>query len=185
MGQAGWSGMKWHFVFGLALLAAGCSPDSEPAARRDGATASPGASATPGAGKRVMTPEGLGQLRIGAAVPAGSDGEAGCRDLAGEGWKNAYAMASGGVIRRISVRAGSGVVLEEGIGPGTGEAALRAAIPGLRSEPDKYLPAPAKVLTVPFSGDGPTLRFDIGQDGRIAQMSAGLMPEIGLVEGCG
>jgi hypothetical protein len=175
-------GMKSLSICGLALLAAACSPESEPGARRDGAAAEALAvSAT----RAVMTPEGLGQLRIGGAVPAGWGREEGCRDLAGDGWKNAYAMARGGVIRRISVRAGSGVVLEEGIGPGTGEAALRAAIPGLRAEADKYRPAPAKVLTVPFSGDGPTLRFDIGADGRIAQMSAGLMPEMGLVEGCG
>lgn len=180
--------MRTQFLSGLLLMAAACSPDREPANRPD-PTAGPKSSATVGSpsavAKKTMTPEGLGGLRIGETMPAGWQREEGCRDLAGEGWHNAYAMASGGVIRRISVRAGSGVTLAEGIGPGTSEAALVAAIPGLRSEPDKYLPAPAKVLTVPFSGAGPTLRFDIGPDGRIAQMSAGLMPEIGLVEGCG
>lgn len=172
-------------LFALSVLTAGCS--GEPAANPD-ATATPAVSARapqPSASP-IMSPDGLGQLRIGGPVPAswGRSDQA-CRDLAGDGYPGAYAMARGGVIRRISARAGSGVVLEEGFGPGAPEARLTTAIPGLRAEAHKYLAAPAKVLTVPFSGDGPTLRFEIDGAGRIALMSAGVMPEIAMVEGCG
>lgn len=188
------------------LLASACSQDpaAPPADGGEGgesstaaggeassATPAPGASssATPAAGSKTLRPEGLGTLRIGGKVPASwpvvSGGSDGCRDLAAEGYPGVYAIYADGAIRRISARIGSGITIEDGIGPGSTQQALTDAIPGLRSEPHKYLGPPANYMTVPYSGDGPTLRFEIDMQQKIALMSAGLMPQLAYVEGCG
>lgn len=80
---------------------------------------------------------------------------------------------------------GGAVTRVEGIGAGASEAQVRAAFPGFREEPHKYEDAPATYLTAPGADTGgPALRFEIGQDGKVAAIHVGTMPELGYVEGC-
>lgn len=140
----------------------------------------------------VLTPEGLGALRIGQAVPAGSGwAERGaqisdsCRTVASPAHPGVYAIAEDGKVRRITVGQGSDVKLVEGLGVGAAEAEVRAAFPGFREEPHKYSEAPAKYLTAPNAAGGDrALRFEIGPDGKLALIHAGTLPVLAYVEGC-
>ena len=186
----------------LALLVA-CSsqssPDAEPAAD-DIVSVIPAtpmapnktAPATdPAPSANTLTLAGLGDLRIGAAVPATSrwreeevQASETCRVLTSPDYPRAYAIAEGGKIRRISIGEGSQVKLAGGIAPGTGEAAVKKQF-AFTATPHKYVDAPAKYLTAPDAGSGrPALRFEIGSDGRVSQIHAGTMPVLGYVEAC-
>lgn len=175
----------------LALLA--CSPSADRDA--DKAAGSPPPSATPvtiadGADPNVLRLEGLPSLRIGQPVPAGSSFTvrgtqipgSDCRTLGSPDYPGVHVIASGDEVRRISVSEASAVRLVEGIGPGAAEAEVRAAFPGLLTEPHKYVAAPAKYLSQP--GANPRLRFEIGADGKVGRIHVGLSPELGYVEGC-
>lgn len=189
----------------LALLAA-CSSqpsnDADPAAEDGSSTAAP---AGPAASKPsapaapddtaqaadILSLAGLGDLRIGEAVPAGSSwGEKGaqvsdaCRVLSSPDYPGAYAIAEGGKVRRISLGQQSTVTLAEGIGPGASEAAVKRHFP-FPETPHKYVEAPAKYLTAPNAGSGASaLRFEIGSDGKVSQIHVGTMPVLGYVEAC-
>lgn len=194
----------------LALAACSQAPDgqtdaeiaateSAAATTDDGAlTEAPGAPAAatgtpvppPGGGK-VLALEGLGDLRVGEPVPKGSSfAERGaqigaeCRTVSSADYPGVYAITQGegGPVRRITVGARSDVKLAEGIGVGASEAAVRAAYPGLSASPHKYVGAPAKYLTQ--RGGDPRLRFEIDENGRVSLIHAGLMPQLGYVEGC-
>ncbi|MCJ2179751.1 hypothetical protein [Novosphingobium album (ex Hu et al. 2023)] len=140
----------------------------------------------------VLEPEGLGELRIGKAVPAGS----GWRDLAAKDpdvchifesgdFPGVYAIVENGKVRRITAGEEAGVTLADGIGVGASEAAVKAAYPGFKSEPHAYDSDPAKYLTDPAAGERhPGLRFEIGQDGKVSLIHAGTMPDLTYVEGC-
>lgn len=151
----------------------------------------PAPTASPAAGKTLAL-EGLGELRIGAAVPKGSswaergaqiDGD--CRTVSSPRYPGVYAIVSEGKVRRISVGQRSDVKLAEGIGAGATEREVRQWFDGFRAEPHKYEPAPAKYLTAPNAASGdPALRLEIGQDGKVSVMHVGTMPVLGYVEGC-
>lgn len=135
--------------------------------------------------------EGLGELRVGKPVPAGSSFAergaqigAGCRTVTSPAHPGVYAITAGkgGPVRRITVGQRSDVQLIEGIAVGATEREVLAAFPGFRASPHKYVDAPAKYLTQP--GTDPRLRFEIGEDGRVSLIHVGLMPELGYVEGC-
>jgi hypothetical protein len=140
----------------------------------------------------VLTLEGLGILRIGDPVPAGSSwGErgaqipGGCRTISSPDFLGVYAIVEEGVVRRITVGGQSKVKLTEGVGPGASEAEVRAAFPGVREEPHKYVESPAKYLTSPSAASGdPALRFEIDLEGGVGLMHVGTMPVLGYVEGC-
>ena len=195
------SGMK-HFAptlapaLAFALLAACSSPsddeaavpadDGDIAAEATGTTPTPTATPTQASAK-TLTLDGLGGLTIGKPVPAGSSFAAGegqigngCETLSSPDWPGVYAMRTGGVVKRISVSDGSGVTLEEGVGPGSTIADVRAAFPGFRETPHKY--TDGKYLTQP--GDDPRLRFETDPDGTVSIIHVGVMPELGYVEGC-
>ena len=142
---------------------------------------------------KVLALEGLGDLRIGQAVQKGSSwkergaqtGDA-CRTVSSPDFPGVYAIMEGGAVRRITVGQRSDVKLVEGIGVGSSEKDVVAAFPGFRSEPHKYVEAPAKYLTAPNAASGDVaLRFEIGQDGKVSMMHVGTMPVLGYVEGCG
>jgi hypothetical protein len=77
------------------------------------------------------------------------------------------------------------VKLAEGMGVGATEAEVRAAFPGFREEPHKYVEPPAKYLTAPDAEKGaPALRFEIGAGRKVSLIHVGIMPVLGYVEGC-
>jgi hypothetical protein len=140
----------------------------------------------------VLTSAGLGVLRIGEAVPAGSNwGQrgaqipGGCTTISSPDFPGAHAIVEEGQVRRITIGERSDVKLAEGIGTGATEARVRAAFPGFVEEPHKYVEAPAKYLTAPDAErGGPALRFEIGADRKVRLIHAGTMPVLGYVEGC-
>lgn len=198
--------MKPIFPAMLILLSlGGCSPEptGSPDAPPDALNASqaptappPAPSPSPPAEARpaadVLTLAGLGALKIGAAVPAGSGwAERGaqisdeCRTVSSPDFPGVYAIVEGGKVRRITVGERSAVKLIEGIGVGASEAQVRAAFPGFRQEPHEYGELPAKYLTAPNAPGGDNaLRFEVGADGKVSLIHVGTMPVLGYVEGC-
>ena len=190
----------------LALCLAACSP--EPAEAPDAALMAednsgtlapapappqaPPVPATTRAAPIPLTLEGLGALKIGEAVPAGSGwAERGgqipgpCRTISSPDFPGVYAIVEEGKVRRITIGERSRVKLAEGIGTGASEAELRAAFPGLREQPHQYVEPPGKYLTAPNAADGnPALRFEVGRDGKVSLVHIGTMPVLGYVEGC-
>lgn len=137
----------------------------------------------------MLALEGLGDLVIGQPIPRGSSfAERGaqinetCRTVSSPEFPGVYAITEGGQVRRITVGQRSDVELAEGIGVGATEAEVLSAFPGFRATPHKYVATPGKYLTQP--GSDPRLRFEIGEDGRVSLIHAGLMPQLGYVEGC-
>lgn len=172
-----------------ATQSAAATTDDRALADAAAAPATP--AATPTASGGVLALEGLGDLVIGEPVPAGSSfAERGaqigdtCRTVSSPQFPGVYAITEGkgGPVRRITVGGRSTVKLAEGIGVGATEQEVRAAFPGFRSTPHKYFSAPGRYLTQP--GSDPRLRFEIGTDAKVSLIHAGLMPELGYVEGC-
>lgn len=199
--------MKQNLAAALALCLAACSseptdaPDAAPAANESApsAAAAPSPAAPPAApadapaAANVLTLEGLGGLRIGDAVPAGGSWaergaqipDSNCRTISSPDFPGVYAIVEEGKVRRVTVGERSDVKLIEGIGTGASEAEVRAAFPGFRETPHKYVEAPAKYLTAPNAGSGdPALRFEIGADRRVSLIHVGTEPVLGYVEGC-
>ncbi|MCD2315570.1 hypothetical protein LQ954_05345 [Sphingomonas sp. IC-11] len=141
---------------------------------------------------RILALEGLGDLRIGAAVPSGGswaergaqiDGD--CRTVSSPRFPGVYAIVTAGKVRRITVGERSDVKLVEGIGVGSREQDVKRAFGGFREERHEYEQAPAKYLTAPNARSGdPALRFEIGQDRKVSLIHVGTMPVLGYVEGC-
>lgn len=189
----------------LALLAAAaCAACSqEPAAPSPQPTAA-AASATPAApapasvappatpSPETLTLAGLGALRIGEPVPAGSGwAERGaqasdtCRIVTSPDYPGVYAIVEDGKVRRVSAGQRARVTLAEGIGVGATEAEVRAAFPGFREEPHAYVAAPGKYLTAPGAAAGdPALRFEIDAARQVSEIHVGTMPVLGYVEAC-
>jgi hypothetical protein len=155
-------------------------------------TARQSAHARPVASVRVIGPAGLGDLRIGRSVPRGTLWRAraaqeggGCSTVSSPNYPGIYAMVVDGVVKRITVGKRSNVKLASGVGVGATERLVRGRFDGLRAEPHKYDPAPAKYLTGLKSASGQSsVRFEIGTDRRVSMLHVGTMPELGYVEGC-
>lgn len=201
--------MRYHLhassAFAIALLLGACSPNAEQpnAGAPDNRTSVSNAAntaaeplpventATPASAKTIGL-EGLGDLRIGEAVPKGSSwAERGaqtsdaCRTVSSPDYPGVYAIVTEGKVRRITVGKSSDVKLVEGIGVGATEADVKKWFAGFRAEPHKYEDAPAKYLTAPNAASGdPAVRFEIGQDGKVSLIHVGTMPVLGYVEGC-
>lgn len=164
------------------------APTPSPSAEQPAA----GASISPPSPGKTLALEGLGTLRIGAAVPRGGswaergaqiDGD--CRTVSSPSYPGVYAIVSGGKVRRITVGERSDVRLIEGIGVGASERDVKRAFAGFREAPHEYERAPAKYLTAPNARRGePALRFEIGQDRKVSLIHVGTMPVLGYVEGC-
>ncbi|WP_392353434.1 hypothetical protein V8F63_12420 [Brevundimonas sp. LF-1] len=164
--------------------------------------------AAPTAAADVLTPQGYGPLRIGmtqaevdAAVgppPANAaDAEPSeCRQYQPpRGPKGVLVMLEQGVLTRLTAIKGSDVKTETGIGVGSDGEQVKALY-GAAAEatPHKYQDAPAAYVTIwPGRNDllnthvmdpaARGLRFEIGQDGKVAFIHAG-GPSIQYVEGC-
>lgn len=142
--------------------------------------------------RKILSLEGLGNLRIGEAAPAGSSwAERGaqesdiCRTITSPDYPGVYAIVEQGKVRRITLGQRSTVKLVEGIGVGSTEADVKKWFAGFREEAHKYEPAPAKYLTAPNAESGdPALRFEIGQDRKVKLIHVGTMPVLEYVEGC-
>lgn len=151
----------------------------------------PAATGTPAAMRdaKVLTVEGLGDLVIGKPVPSGSSfklrgaqASDTCLLYSSPDYPGVYAIVEKNQVRRITVGKGSDVKLVEGVGVGATEAKVKEWFGGFRATPHEYVDAPAKYLTQP--GNDPRLRFEIGADGRVSLIHAGLTPQLGYVEGC-
>lgn len=185
-------------VLAVALAACSSEPAKAPEQPGETATASAVPPGTPSAANpasadgKVLSLEGLGDLRIGQAVPAGSSwAERGaqesdaCRTITSPDYPGVHAIVEQGKVRRITLGQGSEVTLIEGIRVGSREADVQKWFAGFREEPHKYEAAPAKYLTAPNAKSGdPALRFEIGQDGKVKLIHIGTMPVLGYVEGC-
>ena len=182
-------------MLALAACSGGDDGPSETEATSSATSApptTPSPSAETPAPTPVLTLEGLGDLRIGFAIPQNSTWSApnvqasdGCTMYSSPDYPDTWVMVTGGLVRRISVGPESDVKLIEGIGAGATEAEVRSYFGGFRETPHKYEEAPAKDLTAPNADSGDTaLRFEIGADGKVSQMHVGTMPELGFVEGC-
>jgi hypothetical protein len=140
----------------------------------------------------VLTLEGLGELRLGEPVPAGSNwAERGaqipgsCGTISSLDFPAVHAIVENDVVRRITIGAQSKLTLREGIGTGASEAEVRSVFSDLLEEPHKYVENPAKYLTTPnAAGGAPALRFEFGREGRVSLIHVGTMPVLGYVEGC-
>lgn len=168
-----------------AQSAAATTDDS---ALSEASNARAGATGTTAPG-RMLTLEGLGELVIGQPVPGDSSfAERGaqinetCRTVSSPDYPGVYALVEDGEVRRITVGERSDVRLAEGIGIGATAADVLAVFPGFRSTPHKYVAAPGRYLTQP--GKDPRLRFELGTNGRVSLIHAGLMPQLAYVEGC-
>lgn len=154
--------------------------------------ASPPNSAKTAVAPNLLSLQGLGTLKLGEQIPAGSGwAERGaqipgsCKTVSSPDFPGVYAIVEEGEVRRITVNGQSKVVLRDGIGTGTTEAEVRAAFPEFQSEPHKYVESPAKYLTAPSAANGePALRFEINREGRVSFVHVGVMPVLGYVEGC-
>lgn len=141
---------------------------------------------------KLLTLEGLGELRIGKQIPEGSKwAERGaqisdtCRTISNPDYPETYAIVENNIVRRVTASRGSNVKLVENIGVGSSEKEVGDWFGGFRKEPHKYQAAPAKYLTAPnASTNVPALRFEIGGDGKVASMHVGTMPVLAYVEGC-
>ncbi|AMO72060.1 hypothetical protein [Sphingorhabdus sp. M41] len=184
----------------LALLAACSSQSSSEPAADETVSVTPATAVAPkptapapdpAPSANTLTLTGLGDLRIGEKIPAGSSwGVHGpvvsdsCLVLTSPDYPDAYAIVEAGKLRRISISKGSQVKLAEGIGPGASEAAVKKLFP-FPATPHKYVDAPAKYLTAPNAASGDSaLRFEIASDGTVSQIHVGTMPVLGYVEAC-
>lgn len=195
-------------ITGLALGLAACSaPSTDPAAPGNvtgpvSAASVPSIEPTPSAASSqvpdpgptpaTLTLEGLGALKIGQPVPAGSGWSArgaqvsdACTTVTSPDFPGVYAIVEGGMVQRVSVGQRSGGKLVEGIGIGSSEPQVMAEFGGFRATPHKYVEAPGKYLTAPNAASGEVaLRFEIGSDRKVTAMHVGTMPVLGYVEGC-
>lgn len=198
--------MKYPLLVAVALAISACVPENSAAPDSDGATptnntntiktntvAPTPVTPSPGAlSASVLRLEGLGDLRIGLPVPAGSkwtergaQASDACRTISSPDYPGVYAIIEQGKVRRITAGQHSAVRLIENMGVGSTEKEVIEAFPGFRVEPHKYAASPAKYLTAPNAGSGDSaLRFEIGANGKVSLIHVGMMPVLGYVEGC-
>ena len=141
----------------------------------------------------VLTLGGLADLRVGEPIPAnstwairGAQVNDACLTASSSQYPGAYAIITGGNVRRITIGERSDVKVVEGVGVGATESDVKKWFVGVREEPHKYIASPAKYLTAPnaASGNNASVRFEIGADRRVGLIHVGTMPELALVEGC-
>lgn len=199
-------------LIALTLALAACSPGGEPSEgnARQGASAvgrgsettagTPGAAGTPpipaassdsSRAANGLTLQGLRDLRIGEAVPKnGNWAERGaqisdaCRTVSSLDYPGVYAIVTDGKVQRITIGQRSDLTAQ-GVRIGASEQEVKNRFTGLVEALHKYEAPPAKYLTsADASASSPAFRFEIGQDGKVKLIHAGLMPVLAYVEGC-
>ena len=198
--------MKYPLLVAVAFTIAACAPEhsatpdsDSPKPINDNSTIngnkvaptpmSPSFGASSG---NVLTLEGIGDLRIGRPVPAGSkwtergaQASDACRTISSPDYPGVYAIIEQAMVRRITAGQNSVVRLSENMGIGSTEKEVLKSFPGFRAEPHKYVASPAKYLTAPNAASGDSaLRFEIGANGKVSLIHVGVMPVLGYVEGC-
>ena len=194
------------WALALSLVACGEAPDvrapaNESAPPSTGTAADPANAVTADRGPTPAAPvlqaAGYDTIRIGDP-PSAADGyaltddgsyEDSCRIYSSDRLANFYAIVEDGRVMRLTAfhRPGTGgetIRTDRGIGPGSTEAEVRAAFSPLREQPHHYVEAPAKDLFFGGTETEPGLRFEIGADGKVSALHAGLMPVLAYVEGC-
>lgn len=188
----------------LALSALFACSEPDPATQPlplDTASSTPAPVAPPAASSpspiaaQAITAAGYDTIRIGATPAEAGYGLADdgayqdvCRIYASARLPGLAAMVEDGRIRRITLytsRSGpSPIRTDRGIGIGSTEAEVRAAYSPLGEELHKYSGPPAKNLYWGEEGVGQALRFEIGEDGKVAELHAGESPWLRYVESC-
>lgn len=190
------------------LLLAACNAP-EPASAPDPAPAAPLPPADPApVADNVLTPEGLGPIRIGmttsevtaawgtTATPdavGGPEPEACSEYHPARAPDGVTVMIQNGRLTRITLIREAAIRTDRGFGLGDSGAAIKAAYGGaIIAQPDKYAAAPAEDL-IAWSRGGSTeyvqdpsargIRYQVNGDGIVHIIHAG-DPSIQLVEGC-
>ena len=197
--------MKYPLLVAVIFTIAACAPERSAAPDSDSAkpvndndtlngnpVASTPETPSPRASGNLLALQGLGDLRIGRPVPAGSNwtergaqASDACRTISSSDYPGVYAIIEQGKVRRITAGQNSAVRLSENMGVGSTEKEVLKSFPGFRAEPHKYVASPAKYLTAPNAASGDSaLRFEIGADGKVSLIHVGMMPVLGYVEGC-
>ena len=197
--------MKYPLLVAVIFTIAACAPERSAAPDSDSAkpvndndtlngnpVASTPETPSPRASGNLLALQGLGDLRIGRPVPAGSkwtergaQASDACRTISSSDYPGVYAIIEQGKVRRITAGQNSAVRLSENMGVGSTEKEVLKSFPGFRAEPHKYVASPAKYLTAPNAASGDSaLRFEIGADGKVSLIHVGMMPVLGYVEGC-
>lgn len=172
------------------------APVAEKAAAPEQRTSAEEAAASNDAGTQAaptdaLTLAGLGDLRIGEAIPEGSQwAERGaqasdeCRTVTSPEYPGAYAIVIDDTVQRITLGQRSDLTLD-GLGIGAAEEAVRERFPALTEDLHKYESPPAKYLTSPDASEGRSaMRFEIGSEGVVKLIHVGRMPVLAYVEGC-
>ena len=147
-------------------------------------------------GHLILTPDGLGPVRIGmtqkqviAALGGTLEGAAIesddiCVEKESSALKSVGFMFEDGKLTRISLAEGTDITTPRGIGPGASAADVRRAYrKGLASEPNTYIEAPGEYLTFWTVRDKKGVRFEVNEKRKVYVIHAG-EPSIQYVEGC-
>jgi len=166
--------MKWALVVAAMLVSVSASASGE---------------------NWVLTPAGLGPVRIGMSMSQVSkalggklvgdaieDEESCVEKSSSAGPPDTSYMFEGGKLTRISVYEESPVKTPRGIGVGSSEEAIRKAYGKLDSEPHTYLDMPALYLTY-WLRDDVGVRFETDEKRRVDIIHAGT-GSIRYIEGC-
>ena len=169
------------------------TPPAPPVDPDAGADADPGAHAAIGFAGYRDAPFGsdAAALRAAydgalAALPPPESPEA-CHYLMppttpGEGYATAF-MFEGARFVRIDV-ATADVVAPGGLAVGMTAADVRAAFPGVETQPHKYVEGGQVLVAAPADGGDARLVFEIDPQGIITEWRIGLAPQVHYVEGC-
>jgi hypothetical protein len=147
-------------------------------------------------GTLILTPDGLGAVKIGmtqpqvvAALGGTLEGEAYdsddiCVEKESSKLRGVGFLFEEGKLTRISLGHGADIVTAGGIGIGTAAVAVRKAYRGkLQSEPNIYIEKPAEYLTYWSVAGKSGIRFEVNEKRKVYVISAG-GPSIEYVEGC-
>jgi hypothetical protein len=191
----------------LALLAACQEPAQRDAAPAGDTATTPAAvdsmSAAPPDSAAAIGPDGWGLLRIGmtrAEVVAAAGEDANPNAVGGPNPdecdqfrpgrtpQGLLVMLENGILTRISLSDGTGILTESGIGVGDSASAVMAAHGSEAvTTPHKYQDAPARYIavwrTAPPGPDARGIVYEIGGDDHVMHIHAG-GPSIEYVEGC-
>lgn len=146
-------------------------------------------------GTLILTPDGLGPVKIGmtqkqvvAAIGGTLEGEAIesddiCVEKESSALRGVAFMFEDGKLTRISLAEGTDITTPRGIGPGASAASVRKAYRGIESEPNTYIEAPAEYLTFWTVRDKKGVRFELNEKRQVYVVHAG-GASIQYVEGC-
>ena len=146
-------------------------------------------------GHYILTPDGLGPVRIGmtqkqviAALGGKLEGAAiesddVCVEKESTALNGVAFMFEDGRLSRISLAKGTDITTPRGIGPGASADAVRRAHRGIESEPNTYIEAPAEYLTFWTVTGKKGVRFEVDEKRQVYVIHAG-GASIQYVEGC-